>query len=44
LNGPATLPLHRLAIRLEHDQVVVERGVRASMEAAERDPRFFVVI
>jgi cytochrome b6-f complex iron-sulfur subunit len=44
LNGPATLPLVRLAIRLEHDQVVVDRSLRAPMEVAERDPRYFVVI
>jgi len=44
LNGPATLPLNRLAIRLERDQVVVDRSVRAPMEEAERDPRFFIQI
>jgi cytochrome b6-f complex iron-sulfur subunit len=42
LNGPATLPLRRLAIRVEHGQVVVDRSLRASMEDAERDPRFHV--
>jgi len=42
LNGPATQPLSRLAIRLERDQVVVDRYMKASMEEAERDPRFFI--
>jgi cytochrome b6-f complex iron-sulfur subunit len=42
LNGPATLPLRRLAIRIEHARIVVDRSRRASMEEAERDPRFHV--
>jgi cytochrome b6-f complex iron-sulfur subunit len=42
LNGPATLPLYRLSIRIEHDQIVIDRSVRASMEEAERNPRFYV--
>ena len=44
LNGPATQPLGRLAIRLERDQVVVDRFVKAPMEDAERDPRFFILV
>jgi cytochrome b6-f complex iron-sulfur subunit len=42
LNGPATLPLMRLAIRVERDQVVVDRATAARMEDAEEDPDFFV--
>jgi cytochrome b6-f complex iron-sulfur subunit len=42
LNGPATQPLRRLAIRLERGVVVVDRFRQARMEEAERDPRFFI--
>ena len=44
LNGPATQPLFRLAIRVEHGEVVVDRSVRAALERAERDRRFYVSI
>jgi cytochrome b6-f complex iron-sulfur subunit len=42
LNGPAVEPLHRLAIRVEHDQVLVDSSLRAPLDRAVRDPRFFV--
>lgn len=42
LNGPASLPLNRLAIRIERGLVVVDRSVRAPLEQAERDQRFFI--
>ena len=44
LNGPATQPLMRLAIRIERGEVVVDRSVRATLERAERDRRFYVAI
>ena len=44
LSGPATQPLMRLAIRVERGEVVVDRAVRATLERAERDRRFYVAI
>ena len=44
LNGPATLPLGRFGIRLDGDRVVVDKSLRASMEEAEKDPRFFISV
>ncbi len=44
LNGPATQPLMRLAIRVERGEVVVDRSTRAPLERAERDRRFYVSI
>ncbi len=44
LNGPAIKPLPRYAIRVEFDQVVVDRTVKVPLEQAERDSRFFVRI
>lgn len=44
LNGPATVPLMRLAIRVERGEVVVDPATRAPIERAERDPRFYVRI
>jgi cytochrome b6-f complex iron-sulfur subunit len=43
-NGPATLPLRRLAIRVERGEVVVDRAVRETLERAEGDRRFHVSI
>jgi len=42
LNGPAVQPLLRMAIRIERDQVMVNRSALATMEEAEEDPSFFV--
>jgi cytochrome b6-f complex iron-sulfur subunit len=42
LNGPAARPLDRFAISVERDQVLVDKSRRASLEEAERDPRFWV--
>jgi cytochrome b6-f complex iron-sulfur subunit len=42
INGPAVTPLLRFAIRVEDDQVIVDRSRRTSLEQAETDPRFFV--
>jgi cytochrome b6-f complex iron-sulfur subunit len=42
LNGPAVRPLSRFGISVERDQVFVDRSQRASLEEAERDPRFWV--
>lgn len=44
LNGPATRPLPRFALRVEHEAVVVDRSRRAPMERAERDERFFIPV
>jgi cytochrome b6-f complex iron-sulfur subunit len=44
LRGPATEPLLRLAIRAEGGRVVVNRSLRAKLDRAERDPRFFVAV
>jgi cytochrome b6-f complex iron-sulfur subunit len=44
LNGPAVLPLARLAIRVEADRVIVDPERRARLEDAERDPRFFIPV
>ena len=44
LNGPATQPLWRLAIRVERGEVVVDRSQRATLERAEGDRRFYVPI
>lgn len=42
LNGPAVTPLLRLAIREERDRLRVDPAVKAPLEEAETDPRFFV--
>ena len=44
LNGPAVTPLLRYAIRVDDERVVVDRSRRASLELAETDPRFFVLL
>jgi hypothetical protein len=44
LNGPATQPLQRLGIRVEGGEVVVDRSLRAQLDRAERDRRFYVPI
>ena len=44
LNGPAVRPLPRYAVSVEHDQVLVDKSQRASLEEAERDPRFWVQV
>jgi len=44
LNGPAVLPLMRLAVRVEHGQLLVDPSRKAPLEQAERDPRFFVPV
>lgn len=42
VNGPAVRPLARFAISVERDVVIVDKSRRASLEEAERDPRFWV--
>lgn len=42
INGPATRPLPRFAIRTEHDQVVVDPARKAPPERALRDAGFWV--
>lgn len=44
LNGPAVRALPRYAVSVEHDQVLVDKSQRASLEEAERDPRFWVQV
>lgn len=44
VNGPATRPLPRFALSVEHGQLLVDRSRRATMERAERDERFWVPI
>jgi cytochrome b6-f complex iron-sulfur subunit len=44
LNGPAVSPLLRLAIREERSRLRVEPAVKAPLDQAENDPRFFVPI
>jgi cytochrome b6-f complex iron-sulfur subunit len=44
INGPATRPLARLAIALEDGRVRVDRSRIATLEAAERDPRFYITL
>jgi cytochrome b6-f complex iron-sulfur subunit len=42
LNGPATAPLQRLAVRAEKGRLFVNTSVRVPQEDAEQDPRFSV--
>ena len=42
VNGPATRPLPRLAIRTEHDQVLVDPSRKAPLARAVRDAAFWV--
>jgi len=44
LRGPATQPLYRLAIRVEHDQVLIDPSRREPLDDAELDPRFWVAV
>jgi hypothetical protein len=44
LTGPAVRPLLRLAIRVENGQVLIDPSRRKPLEAAERDPSFYVSI
>lgn len=44
LNGPAVAPLLRLAIREDRSRLRVEPRLKAPLEQAERDPRFFVPV
>ena len=42
LTGPATEALHRYAIRVERNEVVVDRSLPIAWDEAEGDTRFFV--
>jgi len=44
LRGPATEALHRYGIRVEHQQVIVDRTLKATRDEAEWDARFFITV